>query len=619
MALASNIVQRAGSANYYVRLTIPKDLRPHLPKKWQGKKGKERTELWQSLRTANAREARLRAGPVLHAWLLEFDDLRKRRAPTETDLHKAVTEHYQRGIDLDREERFSRPTKELLAEAQQKLLEDIEAGKVPWSDDPLVQLDATLDLAVASNRGTSAQYVRRHRLAALRRDLAAGETASVEHVADYVIATERLLMPKDSREYRDLAHRLIRAELEALQRGEERDQGDWNGQPKDDLLKPANAPKSAPQGETVMELYAKFARDKAASASADTWSQNEIIVRYFADFLGQTAHASTIRRKAIRDWKDLLFQFPIRASDTAVFRGLSFRKIIEANKTAQKPTLSHRSINKYLSAVGAFTKWLLANDYITEDVMTAQYLEVGKSEGKRLPYTAEQLAAIFASPVYSGFLRDGEEHKPGNLVVRDWRFWLPLIGAFTGARLGEIAQLLVADVRQIHGTWVFHVTREGSRKKLVKTGGSERVIPIHSELIRCGFLDYHAAVLKAGSEHLFPEIKPDARGFFSGVPSKFFGGYFRAIGVKSDNSVNFHSFRHGIADAFRNAGYLDEQFGPLLGHTKATTTGRYGIMAEGALSQRVSMIEAVSYPSVDLARLYGCAAIAPQDTKYWKK
>jgi hypothetical protein len=56
--------------------------------------------------------------------------------------------------------------------------------------------------------------------------------------------------------------------------------------------------------------------------------------------------------------------------------------------------------------------------------------------------------------------------------------------------------------------------------------------------------------------------------------------------------------RHGIADAFRNAGYMDEQFNVLLGHTKAITTGRYGILPEGILSERVKMIEAVVFPGL---------------------
>ena len=84
----------------------------------------------------------------------------------------------------------------------------------------------------------------------------------------------------------------------------------------------------------------------------------------------------------------------------------------------------------------------------------------------------------------------------------------------------------------------------------------------------------------------------------SGRPSKFFQNYFRAIGLKVDKSVNCHSLRHGIADAFRRAGFLDEQFGMLLGHVKATTTQRYGILAHGDLTSRLKMINAVIFPGV---------------------
>jgi integrase len=122
-----------------------------------------------------------------------------------------------------------------------------------------------------------------------------------------------------------------------------------------------------------------------------------------------------------------------------------------------------------------------------------------------------------------------------------------------------------------------------------------RVAPIHSALVELGFIEYHAVMAARGKRQLSPEIKPDARGCFSGDASKFFNDYFRAVGAKVDGCVNFHSFRHGTADAFRSAGYLDEQFNVLLGHTKATTTGTYGILPQGILSQRVEMIEAVAF------------------------
>lgn len=140
-----------------------------------------------------------------------------------------------------------------------------------------------------------------------------------------------------------------------------------------------------------------------------------------------------------------------------------------------------------------------------------------------------------------------------------------------------------------------YTSRARDRGSRAQRPAVQRVVPIHSELIKLGLLDYHAKMVARGEQQLFPQLKPDTRGFFSRTPSRFFAGYFKRIGAKSDKRHNFHSFRHGAADAFRRAGYLDEQFGPLLGHTKSTTTGRYGIMPEGPLRDRVAMIEAIGY------------------------
>ena len=70
--------------------------------------------------------------------------------------------------------------------------------------------------------------------------------------------------------------------------------------------------------------------------------------------------------------------------------------------------------------------------------------------------------------------------------------------------------------------------------------------------------------------------------------------------------LNFHSFRHRVADAFRKAGFVDEEFAPLLGHTMATMTGKYGIVKPMVLAQRVAMIEAIEYPGLHRVLLRAC-------------
>lgn len=64
-----------------------------------------------------------------------------------------------------------------------------------------------------------------------------------------------------------------------------------------------------------------------------------------------------------------------------------------------------------------------------------------------------------------------------------------------------------------------------------------------------------------------------------------------------------YSFRHGAADALRRAGFLDEQFGFILGHTAGTMTQRYGTLPQGMLEQRVELINAIAYPGLDIDHL----------------
>jgi integrase len=303
--------------------------------------------------------------------------------------------------------------------------------------------------------------------------------------------------------------------------------------------------KLAAPGEGIMELYEKFKIEKNAGAKPDTWDQNEKMVKLFAEFIGETSHHSAITRKAVRDWKQALGRWPVKAADIKAFRGLTFLEIIEANERVKKPTISKKTLNKYLAALGSFAGWLLTNDYIDINVVSGMYLAVDKSQQTVFPYTESQLQTVFCSPLFRDCKGDGMEHNEGDVKIRDWRYWLPWIALYSGARLGEIAQLSTLDIKQLHGVWVFHITEEGgtaegAELKSTKTGGSQRIVPIHTKLIELGFLNYYFDMLSRRARQLFPELERDSRGFF-GAASKFFNNYFRAIGVKVDKKLNFHS------------------------------------------------------------------------------
>ncbi|MFK4523682.1 integrase [Bradyrhizobium japonicum] len=593
MSIATNIQKRPGRTSYYVRVGVPLKLQPVLKRK----------EIWQSLKTTDPRRARDRAAPVIASYRAQFAALEQRREPSPADVQAAVWSHYETELDRDARARAALPTTAEVQEATNRLAADIEAGRVAWTDDPLVRLNATIEVIAMKDAAKWDRERRSIQLATLRKHLASGETAPVEWKADDVIQSERLLIAKGSPAYRDLCQRLQRAQIEVLERAAERDVGNWAGVPSDPIVVPADLTQGkrvAAPGETLMELYDKFKAERIGDARPDTWDQNRKIVKLFAEFVGESSHVSVLTRKSVRNWKQALARWPVKATDTKAFQGMSFRKVIEANETIKKPAISQKSVNKYLAALGSFARWLLQNEYIDDDVMSGMYLSIDKRRKNRFPFTEQQLQTIFNSPLFGTCLGDDAESKDGNVAIRDWRYWIPLIAIYSGARLGELCQLLTADVRQLHGVWIFHITEVGDEDeeggaKSTKTSGSMRVVPVHSRLIELGFIDYHASVVARGEQRLFSEVARDKRGYF-GDASKFFNGYFKAVGVKVDRRVNFHSFRHNVTDAFRAAGYLDEQHGVLLGHTKASTTGRYGVLPEGPLRDRVKMIEAINYP-----------------------
>ncbi|MDH7795812.1 MULTISPECIES: site-specific integrase [unclassified Beijerinckia] len=570
------LVRRNGT--YSVRVTVPPDLREVVGK----------TQIWRSLKTKEAVKAR-RLAPIERDSIQRELDSYKKRELTPAEAEVLIYKRYTELLAADEKFRLELPT-EAEFDAMWRELEN-EFGEYSieaWRIFSMVRDEIEAERTGRAN-GVAA------RLAGLKVDLARGETRSVETVLAETAGQERIQLPEGPR-YRQFAQHMQRAEIEALKRSIERDAGDFTGAPVDPIIvPPAGRALKAKPGETIMELYDRFHRESKANASDDTWKQNRRIMEHFVSFVGNDAHISIMSRSTIRDWKARLAEFPARAQQIAVFNGLSFAEIIEKNKRAKKPVLNAKTINRNLAAVGSFAGWLLANDYIQNDIMSKMYLSVDKTVKMVHPYTTRQIRTMLRSPLFNSCAGDGKEYQSGDVQIRDWRFWLPLIAMYSGARLGELAQMDINDLRQINGIWCFHLTTEGGRGKRIKTKGSERVVPVHPELIARGLIEYREALKARRQKKLFPELVPDARGFWSGVPSKFTNKYLRAIGIKRSKAHNVHSLRHTVADALRNAGFMDEQFGPLFGHTKATTTQKYGIVSELDLTTRRKMVEAIAY------------------------
>lgn len=589
---------RRGSA-YYARLRVPLDLVETVGRK----------ELVKALGTTDIAEAKRRVHAVIHNWQCEFDDLRSRRALVPSDRDHAVWDHYTGALQRDDEARARLPKEDDIAKAKAEVIARAERGEIT-STDPLGLLDATLELQVMQKAAELSSEIRAAKLTELRKNLSAGQVEVVAHEVEEYLRANRLLVDRGTPDWISLARHIMRAEIEALQRTLERDRGDYTGQPSDPLVKPATGPRRevAKPGETIMEIFEIFARENPRGVAKDRVDQCRRDIGTFVELVGASFPIAKISKNEVREWKQLLVQYPVKATETKAFAGMNIQQVVKANEKVKKPVLADRTVNRYLSSLGAFLTWAVNNGYLDKNPTEGLMLKK-EAKAPTLPFKPDQLTTLFNSPWFAGCKSADEWRnvaKPGDVKIRDHRFWVPLIMLFSGARPGEIGQLAVSDVRQEHGHWIMHITTEGDETeqgKSVKTAGSMRVVPVHPELIRLGFIRYHEERVKAGGTALFPDAVRNERGQMMADLSREFGRYLTRIGMKEGRGLSLYSFRHGAADALRRAGFLDLQFGFILGHTEPSMTGKYGIMPQGMLQQRVELVNAIAYPGLNLDHL----------------
>lgn len=234
----------------------------------------------------------------------------------------------------------------------------------------------------------------------------------------------------------------------------------------------------------------------------------------------------------------------------------------------EAPKVSAGTVNKQLGAVQAIAGWAHHNGVIPDDVRWSdpfQKMRVEEEQSGRGPFTIKELQAIFDAPLFTR-----QESPAGAKGAAG--LWLPLLALFNGARQVELAGLKASNIRQDANTPLLFIVADRKVGKRVKTKVSERVIPVHPQLARLGFLEYvDERRRQAENGRLFPGVAPD-QGRALAAWSKWWGRYLRTtVGIKNTDRV-FHSFRHGVKDALRK-GRVDVEA------REATVTSQVALLA----------------------------------------
>ncbi|MGQ0527432.1 MAG: tyrosine-type recombinase/integrase [Alphaproteobacteria bacterium] len=255
-----------------------------------------------------------------------------------------------------------------------------------------------------------------------------------------------------------------------------------------------------------------------------------------------------------RKFKASLSKIPSNAKklwNVSSFEDLDFDKLPKGK--AQHP----KTINNRLAYLIALFTWANRAEYYHGPNPFSNLIIKGQkfSASRRHPFKAEELKALFLSPIFTGCQgkKASERLLVGKEIVQDALYWVPLIGLYSGMRLGEICQLYVADIRQENGVHILDINDEG-KDKAIKTPSSRRKVPIHSELIRRGLLSYVSHIKASDESRLFPDIAMGASAkTYSSTFTKRFWRLLLALEIKRQG-LCFHSLRHTFIDGLRNAG-----------------------------------------------------------------
>ncbi len=316
-------------------------------------------------------------------------------------------------------------------------------------------------------------------------------------------------------------------------------------------------------------LIEKFIEDRKAAWSPKTLLQNSSALRQFLSIVGDKPIAD-INRKDCRAYRDLLRKLPPNA--TKRFRNMSLERVVALGE----PPMSPKNVNRVLGAITAFFNWAVREEFIEHNPTRALGVPITRrADTQRDVFSQRDLRIFFEkSPLYRGCESPERRHLVGELVIRDAKFWLPLVALYSGMRLEEVAQLRIEDIRRIDKIWLFDVNAKNGNK--LKTEASQRYVPIHSVLCEIGFLEHIARVRNIGGERLWPDLEKGSDGYFSSTFSKWFSRYKRKIGI-TNSRVTFLSFRHTVINHLKQSGVSESEIKELVGHKDSSITlGRYG-------------------------------------------
>lgn len=230
----------------------------------------------------------------------------------------------------------------------------------------------------------------------------------------------------------------------------------------------------------------------------------ELCLKLFREVMGATFPVADLEQEHVMRFLVTVCKLPRDAGTRYQQRGETLARLLE-DKTS--PGISESTYrDNYRATLAKFLRQSYRdNKKRGFPDLSADYKYTGSRRGvqdKQRHLKMSELDRLFNGPEFKAIAADPEQEA---------RYWLPVIGLYTGARPREICQLNPqCDWGQHDGVWYldFNENKAAGKdvKKSIKTGDA-RLVPLHPELVRLGLPEYLARMKTAGADRLFPGFR----------------------------------------------------------------------------------------------------------------
>lgn len=251
--------------------------------------------------------------------------------------------------------------------------------------------------------------------------------------------------------------------------------------------------------------------------------------------------------------------------------GFKDHRLASINPRTNKPISAKTVKDSDLSGLKTLFGWAMNNRRLPSNPAQGITIKLGKQRITR--------SKGFTDAEAKALLEAADAQKRGQQQQRtyDAKRWVPWLCAYTGARVGEIAQLRKEDIRQMDGHWTIHISPEAGT---VKTDQARDVV-LHEHLIEKGFPAF-AASCKSG--HLF--LKPGEDGAVLGPLQAVKNRLAETARdtVKDKGVMPNHGWRHRFKTVARSVGMDGRVVDAIQGHAPRTAGDDYGDVTVQAMA-----------------------------------